>query len=196
MRRRQEDRTRATREALISAARPLFAAHGYAAVPAGDIVAAAGVTRGALQHHFGGKKALFRAVFEQIETELTARVAATLSSESDTWTAATSALSAFLDACEDPETLRIALTDAPAVLGWATWRAIESAHGLGLITAGLEAAMAEGVLRPQPIRTLAHLILSATIEAALLVAQSPDPHQARQDAEQTLLALLTGLRQF
>ena len=193
--RRQQDRSAATRKALLAAARQLFTERGYAAVPAEDIVAAAGLTRGALQHHFGGKPELLRAVFEQLEAETTGQVATAIASAPDSWAAATRGLSAFLDACQDPAVIQIALTDAPAVLGWAGWRAIEADHGLGLITAGLDQAMAEGIIIAQPVTVLAHLILSALIEAALLIARAPDPRGARADAEQALLALLTGLRE-
>jgi AcrR family transcriptional regulator len=190
---RQEERTRATRQALVAAGRRLFAEHGYAAVTAEQVVAAAGLTRGALRHHFGDKRELFRAVFEQLEGEITARVAARLTDSGDTWSAVQRGVVAFLDTCEDPEVLRIALTDAPAVLGWATWRAVEADHGLGLITAGIEAAIAEGILPPQPVDVLAHLVLAAIIEAALVIAQAPDRAGARADAERTLVALLAGL---
>jgi AcrR family transcriptional regulator len=193
-RRRQQDRSAATRTALLAAARQLFTERGYAAVPAEEIVAAAGLTRGALQHHFGGKPELLRAVFEQLEAETTGQVASAIAGAGDSWAAATRGLSAFLDACQDPAVIQVALTDAPAVLGWAQWRAIEAGHGLGLISAGLDQAMAEGVIIAQPVTVLAHLILSALIEAALLIAQAPDPPAARADAEQALLALLTGLR--
>lgn len=193
-RRRQEDRTRATRGALIAAGRRLFGERGYGAVPAEEIVAASGLTRGALRHHFGDKRELFQAVFEELETEITGRIGTAAAGTTDTWTAMTRGLTAFLDTCQEPEVLQIALTDAPAVLGWATWRAIEARHGLGLITAALDRAIAEGILIPQPVDVLAHLVLSATIEAALLIAQAPDPGRARADAEQTLLALITGLR--
>jgi AcrR family transcriptional regulator len=193
-RRSQQERTRATRAALIAAARTLFAQRGYAAVPAEEIVAAAGLTRGALQHHFGDKKELFRAVFEQLESEIPGRVAAAIAGAPDSWAAATAGLSAFLDACQEPEIQQIALTDAPAVLGWADWRAVEARHGLGLIKAGLEQAMTDGVIARQPVDVLAHLVLSAVIEAALLIAHASDRDTARADAERALRALLDGLR--
>lgn len=193
-RRSQQNRSAATRKALIAAARQLFTERGYTAVPAEDIVAAAGLTRGALHHHFGGKPELLRAVFEELEAETTRHVATAIGDAADPWTAATMGLSAFLDACQDPAVIQIALTDAPAVLGWAEWRAIEAQHGLGLITAGLDQAMAEGIITRQPVTVLAHLILSAVIEAALLIARAPDTSAARADAEQALLALLDGLR--
>jgi AcrR family transcriptional regulator len=192
--RTQQDRTRATRAALLTAGRTLFAQRGYAAVPAEEIVAAAGLTRGALQHHFGDKKELFRAVFEQLESEVPARVSAAVAGQPDSWATATAGLTAFLDACQDPEILQIALTDAPAVLGWAEWRAIETRHGLGLIQAVLEQAMAEGAITRQPVDVLAHLVLSAVIEAALLIAHAPNHDPARARAERALRALLDGLR--
>ena len=192
--RTQQERTRATRAALITAGRALFAQRGYAAVPAEEIVAAAGVTRGALQHQFGDKKELFRAVFEQVESELPARVSAAVTGQPDSWAAATAGLTAFLDACQEPEILQIALTDAPAVLGWVEWRAIEARYGLGLIQAVLEQAMTEGVIARQSVDVLAHLVLSAVIEAALLIAHASDHDTARARAERALRALLDGLR--
>ena len=192
--RTQQERTRATRAALIMAGRALFAQRGYAAVPAEELVVAAGLTRGALQHQFGDKKELFRAVFEQVESELPARVRAAVTGQPDSWAAATAGLTAFLDACQEPEILQIALTDAPAVLGWAEWRAIETRHGLGLIQGVIKQAMTEGVITRQPVDELAHLVLSAVIEAALLIAHAPDHDAARGRAERALRALLDGLR--
>ncbi len=127
-------------------------------------------------------------------SEVTARVGAAVGDAPDAWTAATRGVSAFLDACQDPEMVRIGLTDAPAVLGWSEWRAIEAGHGLGLITAGIAAATAEGTLPPGPAEVPAHLILAALIAAALLIASAPDPAAARGDAERTLPALMAGLR--
>src|SRR5438105_1041978 len=126
MRRRQEDRSHATRSALVGEARRLFAERGYPNVPADEVVAAAGVTRGALYHHYGDKQGLFRAVFEEIEREVTEQVATAVADEPDVWTGILRGLAAFLDACERQEVVRVALTDAPAVLGWSTWRAIEA----------------------------------------------------------------------
>jgi AcrR family transcriptional regulator len=192
--RTQQERTRATRAALLAAGRRLFAQRGYAAVPAEEIVAAAGLTRGALQHHFGDKKELFRAVFEQLESELPTRLSAAATGQPDSWAVATAGLTAFLDACQEPEILQIALTDAPAVLGWAEWREIETRHGLGLIQGVLEQAMGEGVITRQPVDVLAHLVLSAVVEAALLIAHASDHDDARARAEQALRGLLDGLR--
>lgn len=192
-RRSQADRSRSTRAALIETARRLFADRGYANVPADEIVSAAGVTRGALYHHFADKQALFLEVFEELEAELSAEVKAAVDAAPDHWTGMVAALSRFLDACQRPEVVRIALTDAPAVLGWQRWREVEARHGLGLITEQLDVAVTNGLLVAAPVPALAQLVLSAVIEAALLIAHAADPAAARAEAEQALLVLLSGL---
>jgi AcrR family transcriptional regulator len=192
-RRSQQERSRTTRTALVTTARRLFAERGYAQVPAEDIVTAAGVTRGALYHHFADKQQLFRAVFEELEAEVTAEIAAAITAAPDRSAGMVAGLGRFLDVCQRPEVAQIALTDAPAVLGWRTWREIEARHGLGVITQGLQAAALDGLLVPAPVPVLAQLVLSAVIEAALLVGHAADPTAARADAEQALLALLSGL---
>ncbi|MQA63645.1 MAG: TetR family transcriptional regulator [Actinophytocola sp.] len=192
-RRSQADRSRSTRATLVETARALFAERGYANVPADEIVSAAGVTRGALYHHFADKKALFLAVFEDLEAELNAEFKAAAEAAPDQWAGAVTALSRFLDACQRPEVVRIALTDAPAVLGWQGWREVESRHGLGLITEQLDAAIEAGLIVEAPVPALAQVVLSAVIEAALMIAHAEDQALARTEAEQALLVLLSGL---
>jgi len=184
---------------LTGTARRLFAERGYAHVPADEIVAAAGVTRGAMYHHYADKQHLFRAVFEELESEVTVEVAAATTrareAGADARATMVAALTCYLDACARPEVTRIALTDGPAVLGWATWRELEASHGLGLISAGLQAFAQEGRLAAAStaIPVLAQLVLGAVIEAALLIAHAEDPIGTRQQAEQGLLTLLAGL---
>jgi AcrR family transcriptional regulator len=190
--RSQEERSRATRAALIDAARRLFAERGYAAVSAEEIVTAAGVTRGALYHHFGDKRDLFRAVFEDLERSVTDEIGLAIEVAGDPAAALAVGLARFLDVCERPEVVRLALTDAPAVLGWVEWRSIEARHGLGLIRATLGRAGGAGLRSPALVEVLAHLVLSALIEAALLIAHAPDRRAARAAAEQGLLTLLSG----
>lgn len=177
----------------METARALFAERGYANVPADEIVSAAGVTRGALYHHFADKQALFLAVFEELECELNAELRAAAEAAPDQWAGAVTVLSRFLDACQRPEVVRIALTDAPAVLGWQGWREVEARHGLGLITEQLNAAIEDGLITEAPVPALAQVVLSAVIEAALLIAHAEDRAQARAEAEQALLVLLSGL---
>lgn len=177
----------------MAAARELFAERGYQAVPADEIVRAAGVTRGALYHHYGDKQGLFRAVFEELEVEVTAEVEAATKDAPDLASGLLFALKAFLDACERDECRQIALIDAPAVLGWTTWREIEAEHGLGLVVGLLDQAVGQGLLKPAPVAVLGQLVLSAVNEAALMIAHADNPAQARSDAEQVLAIWLMGL---
>lgn len=190
-RRTQAERAGATRGALISAARRLFGKRGYAEVGTEEIVRAAGLTRGALYHHFGGKQDLLEAVYEEIEAETTQQVAqVVLGSEMTSPLAAMRAgIEVFLESCAEQEVQRIVLHDAPAVLGWERWREIAAANGLGLIEASLVAAIDAGEIRPLPVRAMAHLLLGALDEAAMLIARSEDPEE-RAEVTAVLLALL------
>ncbi|HEV7770020.1 MAG TPA: helix-turn-helix domain-containing protein [Solirubrobacterales bacterium] len=190
-RRTQAERAGATRGALLSAARRLFGKRGYAEVGTEEIVRAAGLTRGALYHHFGGKQDLLEAVYEEIEAEMTQQVAkVVLGSEMTSPLAAMRAgIEVFLESCAEQEVQRIVLHDAPAVLGWERWREIAAANGLGLIEASLVAAIDAGEIRPLPVRAMAHLLLGALDEAAMLIARSEEPEE-RAEVTAVLLALL------
>jgi AcrR family transcriptional regulator len=191
VRKTQAERTEATRSALIAAARRLFTERGYDAVATEEIVRAAGVTRGALYHHFGGKAELLEAVYERLEAESTERVARIVlgSDLHSPLEAMKAGVEAFLDECAEPELQRIALHDAPAVLGWDRWREIAAANGLGLIEASLAAAIEAGEMRSLPVKPTAHLLLGALDEAAMLVARSEDPG-SRAEVTMVLVALL------
>jgi AcrR family transcriptional regulator len=190
-RRTQAERADTTKAALMAAARRLFTERGYDGVGTEEIVRAAGVTRGALYHHFGGKAELLEAVYERLEAESTERVArVVLGSELESPLEAMKAgIEAFLDECAEPELQRIALHDAPAVLGWDRWREIAAANGLGLIEASLSAAIEAGEIRPLPVKPMAHLLLGALDEAAMLVARSEDP-ASRAEVTSVLLVML------
>jgi AcrR family transcriptional regulator len=188
------ERGEATRDALLAAARALFAEHGYARVGTEEVVRRAGVTRGALYHHFRDKQDLFRAVFEQTEAEIMQTIIARVEGIGDPMEELATGVRAFLDACDDPTLMRIGLRDAPGVLGWEEWREIGNRHGLGLVTGALSWAMDEGQIIRADVRTLGHLLLAALAEASLLIASADDPRVARGEVERTLLALLEGLR--
>jgi AcrR family transcriptional regulator len=194
-RRTQAERSESTRGALIAAARVLFAERGYAGVGTEEIVRAAGVTRGALYHHFDGKRELFEAVYERVEVELAERIAtgALAANASSPMEAMRAGAEMFLQACTEPEAQRIALLDGPSVLGWDRWREIAAEHGLGLIEASLQAAIDEGAIEPQPVRPLAHVLMGALDEAAMLVARSEDPEAMRVEVGRTLDSLLAAL---
>jgi AcrR family transcriptional regulator len=192
--RTQAERSETTRAALITAGRELFGARGYADVGTEEIVRAAGVTRGALYHHFDGKRDLLSAVYEQVESELAAKVAESLSGAERPLEVMREGAAMLLDAALEPEVQRIVLLDAPSVLGWEEWREIGLRYALGLMEGTLAAAMDAGEIRRQPLRPLAHALLGALDEVAMLVARAEDPVTARAEAGETLTGLIESLR--
>lgn len=194
-RRTQADRSAATRDALITAARPMFAAHGFGGVATEAIVGAAGVTRGALYHQFADKTALFEAVFRAVEVELTERIDAVVSAagEQDPIALMKLGARAWLEACGDPEVQRIVLVEGPAVLGYERWRRIGLEHGMGLVQSLLSYAISVGRLPEQPLEPLGHVLIGALDEAALYVAQSADAERARAEVRAVLEQVIDAL---
>lgn len=194
-RRTQADRSAATREALVAAARRLFAAEGFAEVPTDAIVAAAGVTRGALYHQFADKTALFDAVLEAVEADIARRLADDVAAAglSDPVEALRHAVRTWLEICVEPEIHRIALIDGPSVVGWAHWREVCQRHVFGLVQALLTAAVDLGRIRPQPVRPLTHVLMGASDEAALYVAEAADRTRARAEMIEVLDQLVAGV---
>ena len=194
-RRTQADRSAATRDALVAAARQLFATQGFAEVPTDTIVAAAGVTRGALYHQFADKTALFDAVLEAVEADIARRLAdeAAHAGISDPVEALRHAVRTWLDICVEPEIHRIALIDGPSVLGWTRWREVCQRHVFGLVQALLGYGIELGRIRPLPLRPLAHVFMGAGDEAALYVAESADRTRARAEMIEVLDQLIEGV---
>jgi AcrR family transcriptional regulator len=193
VRSRKAAQAEATRGKLVRVARDLFARRGYSGVGTEEIVRRAKVTRGALYHHFRDKRDLFRAVHEQVERDLVESIARDISGIEDARELLAAGVRSFLDACTDPALAQIALLDAPSVLGWEEWREIDARYGLGLVRGGLQAGMEQGVVRRQDPEPLAHLLLAALGEAALLIANADDPKAARKRIEGPVLSLLDGL---
>ncbi|MDX6587183.1 MAG: hypothetical protein QOI31_1656 [Solirubrobacterales bacterium] len=192
---RQAARSEATRAKLIEVGIELFSERGYAAVGTEEIVDRAKVTRGALYHHFGDKRDLFRAVHEELEQQIVAGIGAALQANprEDPLEALDVAAGAVLDVALDSKIARVTLIDAPSVLGWEEWREIDVRYGLGLTEAVLNAAIESGRIAKQPVRPLAHLLVAAVGEAAIMVATANDPKQARKDIEPAMRSLLYGL---
>lgn len=191
----QAQRSAATRRKLLDAARPLFAEQGYAAVGTEQIVRSAGVTRGAMYHQFADKLELFAALVEEEEQAVTEQIAAgALAQPGDAYTLLHAGAIAFLDQTADPAIRQLLLIDAPSVLGHARWRELGLKYGLGLVEALLRQGIESGVLKPAPPRPLAHVLLGALDEAALMVAGAEDPASARDDALTVLDLVLGALR--
>jgi AcrR family transcriptional regulator len=196
-RRSQAERRAATRRALLDAARGLFAERGYHEAAAEEIVRRAGVTRGALYHHFEDKRGLFRAVVEEIEAEVDEAV---LEAARGAMREGAGPLEAWmvgfyasLDVYSRPDVRRIQLVDGPAVLSWEEWREIDAAHAVAQVAAGLELLMDGGVIERRPVGPLAHLLHGATTEAAMYVAFAEDRGRARDEVGGALRRLLEGL---
>jgi AcrR family transcriptional regulator len=193
--RTQAERSGATRGALIAAARRLFAERGYAATPREEIVAAAGVTRGALQHHFGDKQSLFLAVYEEVEKEVMTAVAeAAMKAGGDPIEELRAGCQAYLDAVLDPTVQRICAIDGPAVLPSDVRQEVTDRYALGLVREALQHAMAGGQITPVPVEPFARVLLAGVTAAAAYVATAANPRRARKDAGQTLDLVLDGLR--
>ena len=191
-RRTQAQRRAATRRALLDAARSMFAEKGYHETAAEEIVRRAGVTRGALYHHYEDKKDLFRAVVDEMEGEIDEEIEAAERAQPDLPEAVMAGYRAFVDAVLDPEMRRTFFLDGPSVLGWG-WREIDARHAVGKIEEGLEALIAEGFVEPQPVGPLARLINGTLLEAAFFVAASEDPEAARNEVWGAMERLVSGL---
>jgi AcrR family transcriptional regulator len=188
------ERSEATRSTLVRVARQLFAERGYAAVGTEEIVERAGLTRGALYHHFDDKRDLFRAVYKETEEDVVDLIRQGTSRSTNANDLLVAGISVFLDACTDPALVQIGLLDGPSVLGWQECRDIAAASGLGLLTFALQSGMDAGVLRRTEVQPLAHLMLGALEEAAMLIANAEDRTAARSDMEKAVGALIAGMR--
>src|SRR4051812_28795223 len=164
--RRADNRTdsAATKAALLRAARRLFGEQGYAATSVDEIVAAAGVTKGALYHHFGDKADLFRAVYEQVKSEVTEQVVEVYLWP-DPWESITVGARKWMDAHLDPAVRRIVLQDARAVLPWETLRDLENRFGAVALRGAMRKSRTAGGFADAPLRPLALMLIGALGEA-------------------------------
>jgi AcrR family transcriptional regulator len=187
-------RTAATKSKLERIAHELFAERGFEAVSSEELVARAEVTRGALYHHYDGKQGLFTAVVDTVMRELHAELVRETAGTTDPLLAIESGIGVFLKACSEPSVQRILLIDAPAVLGWQKWREMDARFGLGLVKQALSAAVEMQLLQRRDVDVLAHLLLGALTEAAMVIARSPNPAKARRVAERALASVIEGCR--
>ena len=188
------EQTAATTRKLVEVGRELFAARGFAHTGTEDLVRAAGVTRGALYHHFADKTALFHAVLDQVQREVGAAVEEVAARYDNPWDQLTSGCRAFLEACTRPDTQQIMLIDGPAVLGWSAWRQMDSQYSFQSLREGVSVLVRDGVIADQSVDALAHLLSGAMNEAALWVVQSATPAATLIEATESLGRLLAALR--
>jgi AcrR family transcriptional regulator len=189
------EKGRATRDALVGVARELFGERGYDGTSIGAVLAAAGVARGALYHHFATKEELFDAVLDREIARLSTVATEAAAGATTPLEILRLACAAWLRMALDPAVQRITLLDAPAVVGWRRWREIDEAHILGGLRAAIGLLAAQGRLAEAEVDMYAHMLLAAVAEAALVIAQADDPEAALargQAAVDTLLSRALG----
>jgi AcrR family transcriptional regulator len=191
----QAERTEATRGRLVATARRLFAEKGFAATSTEEILSEAEVSRGALYHHFSSKTDLFRAAFEAVEDELTAKLLAfaTAGGETDPIKILQRGFNAFLDQCENPEVQRIVMLDAPTVLGWDTWHELDERYAFGTIKAVLAVAADSGRIDAEVVDPLTHLLVGAVMQAGMVVARAEDPAAAKRTLGESFALLVSTI---
>jgi AcrR family transcriptional regulator len=173
----------ATREHIVVVATRLFAERGFEDTSIENVLQAAGISRGALYHHFNGKDALFEAVLEAIEGDVGRRTAAAMVGATDAYTALRAGSQAWVRIAGDPVVQRILLIDAPAVLGWHRWREMDERHALGGLRMGLAEISRGGGLPADFVDMFAHVLLASMNEIAMVIAAADDTEAAmRQGA--------------
>jgi AcrR family transcriptional regulator len=183
----------ATRNLLIQVARESFTEHGYAATSIDDIIVQAGVARGALYHHFAGKEALFRAVYETVEGEVVARVMEAAGAQSSPWEALRSGLSMFLNACLEPSFRRIVVLDSVSVLQAQVMEVGIDPVELPMLRTVLTPLLGTTTFAGMAIDALTYVALGALYGASLFIARAADPIVARAEVDVVLDTLIEGL---
>lgn len=191
--RRSREQMRAdTKARLVNAARRAFAAEGYAGSAMDAICADAGVTRGALYHHFGGKEGLLEAVVNEIDAEIAARLEAEYKRHDDPWEAFRACNLLWLEQARDPEIQRVFLRDASSVLGQ-RMRELDQQTSIVEIRDSLTALMQAGRIRQVDPEAMAQMINGALVDAALWIAAAADQSAALERALAAADVLMDGL---
>jgi AcrR family transcriptional regulator len=190
---RRIEQGQATRRDLVAIATRLFVADGYARTSIEAVLREAGISRGALYHHFSGKEALFEAVLEQVEADIATKVAAAARDAADPVEALRAGCHAWLRLARDPTVRRIVLVDALSVVGWEKWRALDEPYAFGLMKGALAAVATTGGIRTELIDVLAHMLLAALTEVALVIARAKDSRAAVRAGQAAVDAMLDGL---
>lgn len=187
------ERTTLTREKLIQAAREQFALKGYENTHTNDILTQAGLSRGAMYHHFPNKEALFEAVFVFVSDETIAKATARKRPITSPLEHLIESSNAWLRALRKPEIAAILLDQGAKVLGWERARDLEAKTGLGLMQRSLEAAVAAGEVKVESTELAARMINALLAEIALATLYKK-PHVSIARQESLLRAFIEGLR--
>ncbi|PXY27228.1 TetR/AcrR family transcriptional regulator [Prauserella muralis] len=194
MRSRREDYSESTRSALVNSAVELFTERGYAGTSLDEIARRARVTKGALYHHFSGKQAVFEAAFDAVETAVKGRLEKILRGPDAPWDRALRGLREFISSCLDPAYQRIAIHEAPVVMGYQRWRDAEDRYSFGLIRSGLQDLIDAGDVVSVPVEITSRLLFGALSSAATEIASSPNPQEVGAQVEAVIVSLLHQVR--
>ncbi|MET9025701.1 TetR/AcrR family transcriptional regulator [Nocardia sp. NPDC004168] len=182
-----------TRQALLETAGRLFAEREYADLSAEELVRATGLTRGALYHHFDGKKGLFEAIVDDLETRAAQRIRIAIDSASDPFDRVDRGVREFLDVCAEPDYRHIVLLQGPIGLGWQRWRELDQRHLGGLVVEAVQNLLDAALIRPYPAALLASAFYGALTELSLTIAETDDRQRAHEQAASLVHDLLAGL---
>ena len=185
---------RETADSLKSIARKAFAEQGYTETSTEQIIAEAGVTKGALYHHFPSKKHLFEVVYRAAEDEVAARIGAAAMVKDDPFGQLVAGCFAYLDACQDPGLHRILRIDGPAVMGLEKWAEIDREYGLDKLLPTLQQMADNGVIKVPSVEAFARQLTGAMNESTFWVVQAESADAALEKSKAMLLVLLEGVR--
>lgn len=188
----QEERREKTRQALLTAARKLFLELGYAETSTNKILEAAGVSKGALYHHFKAKEDIMEAIYASESERAIAAAQRAVPATATPLAQLRESVRAWMKEIRRPETARILMELGPQALGWRRAKAIEEAGGLAALTRALEAAKRAGEIDPPSIEIAARLLNALLTEATLLHLQHAEA--ALEPVEDGIDRFLESLR--
>jgi AcrR family transcriptional regulator len=188
--RRTAEAAAQTRASLLEAGVDYFAKHSYGEASMEAIAARLGVTRGAIYHHFESKRGFFEGVVENVMAGLRDRIVAAAERAGTGWEGLRAGSDVFLEAAADDTFRRIVLLDAPAVLGWQAWKAIDDRTTASSLREGLAELEERGALKTDDVDALAAALSGAMNELALWIAAQPSPAQALARARMIVHDLL------
>ncbi len=198
MPRRTPEQAAQTRRTILDVGRRLFVEKGFDNVSGEELVAAAGVTRGAMYHHFRDKRDVFEAIYREVLPELDVAVSAAgrraAEETGQVWPALVAGIDRYLDLCLEPDIAEFALRQSPAVLGWERWDAMDREFSVRQVEGTLELLMATGEIEEQPVLPLAEVLVGALNQAGRIISGADDPKATRRSLGPVLLRLFEGLR--
>jgi AcrR family transcriptional regulator len=193
---RRQEYSSSTRKALLKSASALFAERGYAGTSLDEVATAARVTKGALYHHFAGKLDLFQAVFDECEAAAVRRITSDVRRKRNPWERALTAVSSFLEVCQQPAYRRIVMQEGPVALGFDRWRESEERSTYGLVHDIVRRVLRQYRIEGSLMETFTRIFYGAMSSAGIAVSEAEDPEAASREVATVISLMLAGLRQM